>query len=251
MPASVLIIDHPPDAEILRAIVEAEGHTVEVTSSTALGVDILRRQSVQLVLSEVRARDIDGWDLLAAVERHSPDTHVVFLLGSVSDEIEEVLRRLDVDSYLLKPFDKSRLRTLLRALLDPSALDRTTEACLFLPADDTRTFTEQALADAGIYVEAFDDHRALLATVDNDPPHLVIVDIGPASEHGFTVCKAVRASSRYIPILAISNLVTRADVARAASLQVNDLILEPLQAEDLKRSALRLLRQTRPSRRSK
>lgn len=196
---SVLIVDHPPDSEGLRALVGMEGYAVDVVCSTAEAVQRLQAGGVQLVLCELRARDIDAWDLLAAARQVSPQTHVVYLLPNVNDEVEEVLRTLDVDGHLLKPVEEERLQALLHALLDADTLDRTTEAFLFLPRTGCRLIVEDALTDAGVYSEPFDDLRALAATLKGDPPHIVIVDVGPGSAEGFAVCEAVRQVRAYIP----------------------------------------------------
>lgn len=249
MPASVLIVDHPPDLDRLCAIVGAEEYDVERATSTAAATALLKRRPFDLVLSELRSRDIDGWDIVKATKRHAPDAHIVFLLGSVNDETEDILRRLDIDGHLLKPVDRVRLRATLKALLEPTGLDRTTEAYLYLPRDEPRHIIEPALTQAGIFSRTFEDARVVTVESKNDPPNLLIVDIGPGSADGFTVCAEIRELRHYIPILAISEYVTRDDVQRAVKLHVNDLILEPVQGSDLRDSALRLLRHTKSSRR--
>lgn len=251
MSATILIVDDPPESQRLRVVAEGEGYTVQIVDSTAAAIDLLQQQPPQLVLTELRSRGIDGWDVVKAAKRFAPDAHLVFLLGNVNDGTEDILRRLDIDGHLLKPVDRIRLRTILEALLSPDALDRTTEAYLFLPRPEPRNLVEACLTDAGIFSRTFDDARTMAVETSNDPPHLVITDIGPASPHGFDLCEDIREEPAYVPILAISAQVTRSDVQRAAHLHINDLILEPLQADDLKTSALRLLRQTKVSRRSR
>lgn len=241
---TVLVVDEAPGADILCGKIAKEGYPTQVVHDNAAALQRLEEGGVQLLITELRARGIDGWDLLASARRVSPETHVVFLVQSASDEMEDVLRSLDVDAHLLKPVDEQRLQTILRALLHGDSLDRTAEAILFLPQPEQRAVVEQALTDAGIFGERHDDVRALSATLRNDPPNLLIVDIGPSCPQGFEACEAARRSDRYIPILAISERVTRDDADRAIRLNVNDLILEPLGRHDVAQSALRLLRQS-------
>lgn len=248
MTASVLIADRPPESDRLRAFIKSEGYDVDLVTSTAEVVTQLRRKQPQLVLTELHARGIDGWDVMKATKALAPDAHIVFLLGSINDETEDILRRLDIDGHLLKPVDRSRLQIVLRALLHPTSLDRTTEAYLFLPREQVATAVESAMTEAGIFSESFRDPRLMSVEVKNDPPHLVIADIGPSCPDGFQVCEEVRQLRHYVPILAISERATREDVERAARLLINDLILEPLEPNDLRDSALRLLRHTKPSR---
>lgn len=235
---------------MLRDMVSHLGYRAELANSGAAALAFLRRHQVQMLISEMRSRDIDGWDLLANFKKNDQGTHVVFLLPTITSDVEAILTSRDVDTYLLKPVESRRLEIILRALLVPGNLDRAADAYVYEPDEGTRAVIDFALSQAGICAELFDDPRPLEAVMVQDPPHLAIVDIGPSSPRGLAVCDTIRRLTlAYVPILAVADSVSRDMLARAARLNVNDLLLKPINTEELKERAYKLIGRTKRARR--
>ena len=85
--ASILIID---DDETIRDFLprdlEAEGYQVTTAESGNLGLRALERDTVDLVLLDIRLPDRSGIDVLQRIRTQWPDQAVVMLTGEPDHE---------------------------------------------------------------------------------------------------------------------------------------------------------------------
>src|SRR5690606_29727311 len=124
-PAHLLIVSDDEATGLLRSLLEPHYHVTVTTS----GQDALRRlaeNSFDLVVSDINAPHLDGFQMLAAI-RETPeiaDTPVILVSGR--DDSDSVVRSLEMgaNDYLTKPIDRrvalARIRTqiTLKRLLD-------------------------------------------------------------------------------------------------------------------------------------
>ncbi len=110
MADSILIVD---DEEIIREslsfILTKEGYRVREAANGRIALEILREDSVDLVLTDLEMPEMKGIELLEQVTRFSPETLVVIITayGSIDTAIA-ALRKGAVD-YILKPVEFDEL----------------------------------------------------------------------------------------------------------------------------------------------
>ncbi len=83
------------------------------------GLEVLGRESVDLVLSDVMMPQLDGYAMVERLRENDDTRHlpVVFLTARGEEEDRRKAIRLGVDDYLVKPFDARQLLATLESLL--------------------------------------------------------------------------------------------------------------------------------------
>ena len=122
MTRSILVVDDEP--VLLHNVVQAlrrAGFTVEGAGSVAEALAALRRGDFGLLCLDVHLGGDDGLDLLEFVRERWPQLPVIVMTGQDSLRNRNRAEALDAQAFLAKPFALSRLRELVRCLLDDPA----------------------------------------------------------------------------------------------------------------------------------
>jgi DNA-binding NtrC family response regulator len=120
---TILLID---DDDSLRRVVEynlrEEGYDVVTAAAGAEGLQLFQTRPIDLVLTDVRMPEMDGVDVLARIKTIQSDLPVVMLTahGTITSAVEAM--KLGAFDYLTKPFERERLKAVVRKALDMAAL---------------------------------------------------------------------------------------------------------------------------------
>ena len=109
-PKLLIVDDEESVAVTMQAILQLDGHDVEMTTR---GDDALRRiraMTYDLVLTDLHLDDLDGLQIVAEAHTRSPETIVIVLTGYASLESAVKALREGAYDYLLKPCDVGELR---------------------------------------------------------------------------------------------------------------------------------------------
>lgn len=104
MKARILVVD---DEETMRHsladILRLEGYQVQAVSHGAAAVDLLKRETYDLMLLDLKMPGMDGLEVLRIATKSAPDTLVILLTahGSLESAIQAL--RQEAFDYLLKP----------------------------------------------------------------------------------------------------------------------------------------------------
>ncbi|GAA4532719.1 response regulator transcription factor [Amycolatopsis samaneae] len=113
----VLAEDDDKQAELVRRYLEREHHRVTVAADGRVALDLVRRESPDLVVLDVMLPGMDGLSVCRVLRAES-DVPVLMLTARSTED--DLLRGLDLgaDDYMTKPFSPrelvARVRTLLR-----------------------------------------------------------------------------------------------------------------------------------------
>jgi len=80
-------------------------------------IRVLESKQVDLVLTDVRMPQMDGFELLAHMSRHFPSLPVLVMTAFGTPEIEKQLAGLGVNQYIEKPVDLQALATRIMSVL--------------------------------------------------------------------------------------------------------------------------------------
>ena len=118
---TVLLTDDEPNVQsALRRLLRPEGWNLLFANQGCQALDILQRQAVDAVVSELRLPDMDGVGLLQQVQARYPRVARMVLSGY----LEETRHQAAADCaqlVLYKPWDGERVRGGLRQLLHADA----------------------------------------------------------------------------------------------------------------------------------
>ncbi|MGH7417064.1 MAG: sigma-54-dependent transcriptional regulator, partial [Candidatus Rokuibacteriota bacterium] len=115
----ILIVD---DDEIflrpLRRTLEAAGFDVLAAASGEDAIDLLKRDDVDLVVSDRRLPGIDGVELVRRIKADHPDLAVVVMTayGTIESAVEAM--RLGALDYLVKPFEPVEALMVIRRAIE-------------------------------------------------------------------------------------------------------------------------------------
>ena len=111
MPPRVLVVDDEQSVTVtMAAILEMDGYSVATALRGVDALELIERETFDLVLTDLRLDDFDGMDVLAAARRRSPDTVGIVLTGYASLESAVKALREGAYDYMLKPADVEELR---------------------------------------------------------------------------------------------------------------------------------------------
>ena len=117
-PSQVLIVDDDPHIlEVLNARLSAAGFAVHSAGDGTTALQILKNQSIDILVSDMKMPGMSGMELLAQARIIHPRLPVVFLTayGTIPDAVHAV--KAGAVDYLTKPFDGRELVKKIEAIL--------------------------------------------------------------------------------------------------------------------------------------
>jgi class 3 adenylate cyclase len=185
----VLVVDDDPlNRMLLTRSLEQEGHRVGSAASGQEALEILREKPFDVVLLDIVMPELDGVSVLERLKRDPVLQHVPVIMISAVDEIDTVVRCIEMGSedYLPKPFNPVLLRARINAALAKKRLheverERVREVfSRFVPehvVDDVLERTDEDLrlgGSRGVGTVMFTDIREFTAFTERTPPDRVI-----------------------------------------------------------------------------
>jgi adenylate cyclase len=185
----VLVVDDDPlNRMLLTRSLEREGHRVGSAASGQEALEILREKPFDVVLLDIVMPELDGVSVLERLKRDPVLQHVPVIMISAVDEIDTVVRCIEMGSedYLPKPFNPVLLRARINAALAKKRLheverERVREVfSRFVPEHVVDDVLERADEDLrlggsrGVGTVMFTDIREFTAFTERTQPDRVI-----------------------------------------------------------------------------
>ncbi len=114
--SNILIVeDEKSVSEILKAYLEKEGYGVYLTENGLDGIEVFRKEKIDLVILDLMLPDIEGEEVCKILRRIS-DVYIFMLTAksTLSDKIEGL--NIGADEYLTKPLSPRELTARVNAL---------------------------------------------------------------------------------------------------------------------------------------
>ncbi|MBI3391762.1 MAG: sigma-54-dependent Fis family transcriptional regulator [Nitrospirae bacterium] len=124
MPSILVVDDDPPQREIVGVILEGEGYRVETAGGGREALKAYRRDSFDVVLTDLKMPDLAGDALLDALIREDPSACVIMMTahGTIASAVEAMKK--GAFDYLTKPIDRDALLMTVRRAADRVSLVR-------------------------------------------------------------------------------------------------------------------------------
>ncbi len=112
----LLVEDERRLSQLVRRVLEEEGHTVDVAFDGEEGLAMAIEGSHDVIVLDVMLPEMDGLEVCRSLRRQRVDTPVLLL--TALDSVDDKVRGLDAgaDDYLPKPFAFQELLARIRAL---------------------------------------------------------------------------------------------------------------------------------------
>jgi two-component system response regulator AtoC len=121
----ILVVDDDRSAlDSLSEVLEHEGYAVHRALNGEQALEILSRQPLDLVVTDLRMRELDGMKVLEVTRSTQKDTPVIVMTGFASMETAIHAIHQGAYDYLSKPFKLDHLRVLIKRALEQVRLCR-------------------------------------------------------------------------------------------------------------------------------
>jgi two-component system response regulator HydG len=121
-PALLIVDDDESNLESLEGVFAREGYSIELAKGGRDALECVRRQRVDVVLTDLMMPDMDGLDLLRSVKTVSPETEVILMTayGTVARAVEAM--REGAYDFVTKPFKKIQIIKGVRRAMEKQVL---------------------------------------------------------------------------------------------------------------------------------
>ncbi|MDP9033411.1 MAG: sigma-54 dependent transcriptional regulator [Myxococcota bacterium] len=206
--ARVLIVDDDLDwREALGQVISGDGASCELVSSANEALDVLARESFDLVICDVRMDGMNGLELLDRVRGTQPSLPfiVVTALSGVPDAVDAMKR--GAFDYAVKPCDADALREMVVGAVGARRRPRS-EVCL-RPVPSVRPPPVEELIGPGAAMSRL--RAAIDRVAASSAPALVTGETGVGKE---LVARAIhaRGERRQRPFIAVNASAVQPDL---------------------------------------
>ena len=114
----LVVDDEEAIREVVSTLLEAQGYRVTIAENGRKGLEAFRRDTFDLVLSDIVMPEMDGMKLLSELRQDDPDVPVIMVtaMHDISIALEAI--RAGAYDYILKPFEKDQLHMSVRRALE-------------------------------------------------------------------------------------------------------------------------------------
>ena len=125
LPSILCVDDEPNILSSLRRLFRPKGYQVFVADSGRAGLEILEKEHIDLVISDMRMPEMDGAQFLQQVRVRWPESLRILLTGySEVGSIIEAINQGEIYRYITKPWDENDMLLLVRHALERQTLER-------------------------------------------------------------------------------------------------------------------------------
>ena len=113
---SILIVDDERSMrDFLKILLTKEGYTVSVAANGESGLEFLRENSCDLLITDIRMPGMDGLELLSAAKEELPDLPVILITAFASPNDAVLAMKNGAFDYISKPFNVDEIRSVIES----------------------------------------------------------------------------------------------------------------------------------------
>jgi class 3 adenylate cyclase len=181
-PARLLIVDdNRVNRLLLSRSVELLGYQATVAENGRVAMDLMARESFDLLLLDIEMPEMDGFEVLEAINQHPSLSDMPVIVTSSVEGVENIVRciELGAEDYLPKPVNQVLLKARLGSSIEKKRLRDEQKVLLkrFATSEVAEDLRTSGFALGGTRVNAsilFCDIRGFTAISENQPPEETI-----------------------------------------------------------------------------
>lgn len=177
-PGRLLVVD---DNKVYRLLLarglEQQGHSVEMAENGRAALDLLRRQTFDIVLLDIQMPEIDGYQVLEQLTNDLILREIPVIMTSALEEMDGVARCIEMgaEDYLVKPLNPVLLRARINSSLEKKRLrDQQRELIRkFATSEVADDLLARGFSLGGQYLEVsamFSDIRSFTTIAESQSP---------------------------------------------------------------------------------
>jgi putative nucleotidyltransferase with HDIG domain len=118
----LVVDDEEAIREVVSTLLDAQGYRCTTCSNGRIGLESFRKDTYDLVLSDIVMPEMDGLKLLVELREADPDVPVIMVTAMHDISIALDAIRTGAYDYILKPFEKDQLYLSVRRALEHRSL---------------------------------------------------------------------------------------------------------------------------------
>jgi DNA-binding NtrC family response regulator len=127
--AKILVIDDEKSIRnALKEILEYEKHEVTLAENGMLGLDLLKKNSFEVVLLDIKMPEMDGLEVLEQISNRYTEVQVVMISGHGNVDTAVKAVKMGAYDFIEKPLDLNRLLVTIRNATDRTELINETKS---------------------------------------------------------------------------------------------------------------------------
>lgn len=123
---------------MLRQLASAD-HSPKAAASGAEAIEIMRDWLADIIIIDLFLPDMKGSDLVKLFRNQYPGTAIVLMSSSTRDQVDDILRNIEVKTFLQKPIVKDRLLEVVHYLATEKMESRGRSAVI-LPSPESQPY---------------------------------------------------------------------------------------------------------------
>jgi DNA-binding NtrC family response regulator len=211
----------------LAANLELEGYEVVEAKDGKEAIELLEKEPVDLVLSDIRMPNKTGVDLLMHVKRHRPDVPVLLMTAYAMEEHVSIAIKEGVFAVLKKPFAfDGAVRAIVRASEHP---------CVLIVDDDEADAVtiSESLRVSGVRAKAVHSGDAAVAAIHEGGIDVCVTDLVMPEMDGAELVRQIRKLDPAITVIAFSGHSVRDAIHRMSTAGVFACLKKPVDPAEL------------------
>jgi DNA-binding NtrC family response regulator len=115
---SIMVIDDENIVgKMIKATFQKDGYDVETFLHAKPAFERLKEKQFDVVITDMKMKDIDGMEVLKTIKKESPGTKVIMITAFASMDASIEAFRAHVDDFFPKPVKIADLKTCVKKLL--------------------------------------------------------------------------------------------------------------------------------------
>ncbi len=116
-PRIMVIDDENIVGKMLKVSFQRDGYTVETFLHAEPALKRLSEEKFDIVITDLKMKDIDGMEVLKRIKKESPDTKVIMITAYASMDTSIEAFREKADDFFPKPIKIDELKSRVKKLL--------------------------------------------------------------------------------------------------------------------------------------
>lgn len=230
---TILVIDDDPAMlRLMQYYLGNEEWNVQLAPSGQEGVRLAKTLKPAVIALDVLMPGMDGWNVLAALKNDSELAHIPVVMISMMDE-QHLAYALGASEFLTKPIYRERLIS----TLDKYIPERQSHSVLVIEDDAvTSDMMTKLLKREGYRVTRAGNGHHALQRMQEEAPHLILLDLMMPEMDGFEFVAAMREHEEWRPIPVV--VVTAKSITEEDRRRLNGCVENIVQKGHLDRKAL-------------
>ena len=120
----MIIEDDEEMRSLLKDFFEEEGFETDSVSNGVDALQMFSKDHFDLVITDIRMPGLTGLDILPRIRRLKPETPVIVMTAYGSDDVRRRAFEKGATTYLEKPIQLSKLRSVIREMVSRKELEK-------------------------------------------------------------------------------------------------------------------------------